>query len=204
MIDRSESILTNYHRTTKNLAGNDPDGPAVTQPAHFLPRNYAGPTSCIGPETDIEGEITMQDTLTGHGLCQVGFWVPGNYQSVAHLRPQCPFGIGYELNSGWSTRRDVVYAFISDNIVMYIGETRAGMASRFNGYRYGNPYEKDTDNRVKLAITDALGNGSTVEIWASQPLASLALPVGSIELPASKLLEARLIDLLSPQLNRLA
>ncbi len=146
----------------------------------------------------------MQETLTDHGLCQVGFWVRGNYQSVAHLRPECPFGIGYELYSGWPNRSHVVYAFISDNIVMYIGETRAGMASRFNGYRYGNPYVKDTDNRVKLAITAALGNGSTVEIWASQPLAILALPVGSVELPASKLLEARLITLLSPPLNRLA
>ena len=76
------------------------------------------------------------------------------------------------------------------------------MASRFNGYRYGNPLKTDTDNRVKIEITQALMLGNAVEIWAGQPVARMALPDGTeLAIPASKPLEEHLITLLKPDLN---
>ena len=39
-----------------------------------------------------------------------------------------------------------------DGESVYVGETTTGMGVRFEGYRYGSPLERDTDNRVKMAI----------------------------------------------------
>lgn len=141
-----------------------------------------------------------------HGLKNLGSWLPGNYASVAHLRDYCAFGIAYDLPNEWRQRRNVIYAFVfSSSIqssIQYIGQTTAGMAARFNGYRYGNPLMTDTDNRVKLAITRALSNRNKVEIWAGQPVTHLILPQGKkLEIPASKPLEEYLISLLHPELN---
>ncbi|CAM2161532.1 GIY-YIG domain-containing protein [Paraburkholderia sacchari] len=144
----------------------------------------------------------MDAELTAHGLNEVGYWMIANYASISHLRPQCPFGIGFELPEEWKERPNVVYAFVVGTSVMYVGETGAGMRSRFAGYRYGNPLVRDTDNRVKLGITQALTEGNLVHIWASQPIAHLTLPTGILEGPASKLLEGHLIDLFRPPWNR--
>jgi len=76
------------------------------------------------------------------------------------------------------------------------------MAPRFNGYRYGNPLVSDTDNRIKLAITQTLIEGHDVEIWACCPFADLKLPNGqALQVPASKPLEEHLIALIGPDLN---
>lgn len=145
----------------------------------------------------------MVEELIRHGLCAVGRWVTSYHKSVQHLASACPTGINYEIHPDWIAKRDVVYAIAFGPAVRYLGETSAGMASRFNGYRYGNPLESDTDNRVKLAITQALVDGTSVEIWASCPVAILHLPNGEvIQVPASKPLEEHLIGLLAPDLNR--
>lgn len=144
----------------------------------------------------------MVNELNHHGLCKVGRWVTSSHKSVEHLKSACPTGINYEISPEWRTRRDVVYALVFEASVRYVGETSAGMASRFNGYRYGNPLVSDTDNRVKLAITQALIDGNDVEIWACCPLADFKLPNGQvIQVPASKPLEEHLIGILGPDLN---
>lgn len=144
----------------------------------------------------------MLGTLKDHGLAKLGSWTKGNYATVVHLRGECPFGIAYDLPAVWHTKRNVIYAFVFGGSVRYVGETTAGMAPRFNGYRYGNPLVTDTDNRVKLAITRALMDGNEVEIWACQPTARLILANGrELEIPASKPFEEHLIALLNPELN---
>ena len=144
----------------------------------------------------------MVDELSNHGLCKVGRWVISSHKSVEHLISVCQTGINYEISSEWRTKRDVVYALVFSASVRYIGETSAGMASRFKGYRYGNPLVSDTDNRVKLAITQALVEVAEVEVWACCPLADLKLPSGEvIQVPASKPLEEHLIGLIAPDLN---
>ena len=144
----------------------------------------------------------MPATLQDFGLEKLGCWIKGEYATVVHLRGECPFGIAYSLPNAWHTKRNVVYAFVIAGSVRYVGETTAGMAPRFNGYRYGNPLVTDTDNRVKLAITRALQEKNEVEIWAAQPVARLVMPNRTeLEMPASKPLEEHLIALLSPELN---
>ena len=144
----------------------------------------------------------MHATLKNHGLANLGSWTKGNYATVAHLREFCLSGITYNLPDAWLKKRNIVYAFMFGGLVRYIGETTAGMASRFIGYRYGNPLKTDTDNRVKIEITQALMLGNAVEIWAGQPVARMALPDGTeLAIPASKPLEEHLITLLKPDLN---
>lgn len=144
----------------------------------------------------------MQGTLKDYGLSQLGLWKKSHHKTVSHLRDECLFGINYELPKEWQTKRDVIYAFVINGIVSYIGETTSGISSRFSGYRYGNPLITDTDNRVKLAITRALVNGYSVDIWVGKPIAHLLLPNGTkLEIPASKPLEERLIAIISPELN---
>lgn len=144
----------------------------------------------------------MPQTLKEHGLARVGTWTKGEFATVAHLRKTCPFGIAFSLPDKWRERRNVTYAFVVGGTVRYVGETTAGMASRFTGYRYGNPLGRDTDNRVKVAITQALADGQHVEIWAGQPSARFLQPNGAeLEIPASKPLEQLLIALLQPAWN---
>jgi hypothetical protein len=141
-------------------------------------------------------------TLSEHGLSPIGTWNKGAYATVAHLRDQCLFGLTFDLPKAWHTRSNVVYAFVVGEVVLYIGETTNGLASRFAGYRYGNPSPADTDNRIKLALSQALSNDQAVTIWATCPVATLALPDGSLlHVPASKPLEEHLIGTIRPELN---
>ena len=140
--------------------------------------------------------------LSAHGLSPIGTWNKGAYATVAHLRNRCPFGLTFDLPTEWRTRANVVYAFVVDEVVLYIGETTSGLASRFAGYRYGNPSPADTDNRIKLALSQALSNGRAVSIWATCPVATLSLPDGTVlQVPASKPLEEHLIGVIRPEFN---
>lgn len=142
------------------------------------------------------------EALASCGMVMIGRWRTSSHKSVEHLKSRCPIGIQYEIPQEWRTKRDVVYAFVIDNVVRYVGETSAGMTYRFDGYRYGNPLVTDTDNRVKVAITDALVAGQSVEIWGHTPLAILTLPNNQVlQVPASKPLEEHLIGVLRPDLN---
>ena len=140
--------------------------------------------------------------LEDYGFEKVGNWVASNHASTEHLKEQVPTGINFVVGEDWRNRRDVCYAFVFDGVPRYLGETTAGMLSRFVSYRYGNPNEIDTDNRVKLAITECLLAGGEVAIWGTQPTADLTLPTGSrLTIPASKPLEEHLIQHLAPDLN---
>ncbi len=140
--------------------------------------------------------------LESYGLARVGRWVLSGHASVKHLRSRCPTGINFEIPQEWRKSRNVVYVFVVANEIRYIGETTAGMASRFVGYRYGNPLVGDTDNRVKLAITDALVDKREVQIWACRPVGQFQLAGGDVlEIPASKPLEEHLIARFKPDLN---
>jgi hypothetical protein len=67
--------------------------------------------------------------------------------------------------------------------------------------RYGNNVVRDADNRVKLAVTEALSREQKVDIWASLPVATLDLGEHSLKVPASKPLEEHLVRVLSPDFN---
>jgi len=146
----------------------------------------------------------MISELERHGLQVIGQWIKSNHASVAHMRKEFETGINFEVPNDWCQKRNIIYAFVINSEVQYIGETTAGIASRFISYRYGNPLERDTDNRVKRAITEALIAGKSVEIWASCPLTTFQhAEYDPIQVPASKPLEEYLIGKLNPSLNRM-
>ena len=136
--------------------------------------------------------------LENFGLKRIGEWVFGHYESTHHLKGLK--GIQYKIPSQKSLC-GFVYAFSIDNEVVYVGETTQIMGERLNGYRYGNPVEQDTDNRVKVYITKTLENKKKVLIWAGSKTADIKLPGETLHLPINKPIEEELIRRLSPALN---
>jgi hypothetical protein len=138
--------------------------------------------------------------LEQYGLSKVGTWrLSQDYRSVKHLT-YLP-AISFELNDGSRWKRHVVYVFAFNGTPRYIGETSAGLGLRLEGYRYGNPLESDTDNRVKIALTEHLQKGGEVSIWCIQPETDLALGEKQLRIPVSKPVEEYLIRELKPDLN---
>lgn len=137
--------------------------------------------------------------LKQYGFKKVGGWSFSNHKSTKHLSGL--EGINFSVLKESKSERDVVYAFVFTDTIRYVGETTAGIYSRFQSYRYGNPEERDTDNRVKIAITDWLRGNHEVTIWITKPIAKLELDSQILEIPASKPLEEHLIKKLNPDLN---
>lgn len=90
-----------------------------------------------------------------------------------------------------------VYALVLDNIVVYVGLTLNGLATRMNQYRRGNKGQR-TSARVNGLISAALAEGREIKILVAtpEPLQWNGLPVN-----ASAGLEAGLIELISPLWN---
>jgi len=138
--------------------------------------------------------------LENYGFKKIGFWSLSNHKSTKHLSSLQ--GINFNLNEPVGKLSNSVYVFVSNDKIIYIGETTAGLNSRFQGYRYGNPLKTDTDNRIKIAITKILENKEKVAIWHTTPFGTMELPSGEkLQLPASKPLEEFLISKFSPELN---
>jgi hypothetical protein len=63
------------------------------------------------------------------------------------------------------TQKNILYAFVCDGEVMYVGKTIQALASRMAGYR--NPAPSQTTNvRNNGRIRELLGNGAAVDIYA--------------------------------------
>jgi len=144
--------------------------------------------------------MNMKNKLEKYGLHEIGCWIMSNHKSTKHLSHLQ--GINFNIEKSIGNISNAVYAFVANDNVLYIGETTAGINSRFQSYRYGNPLKTDTDNRVKKAITKLLENNTKVTIWFTQPVGKMELPSGeNIKIPASKPLEELLISELEPEYN---
>jgi len=144
--------------------------------------------------------MSQLEMIENFGLEKVGEWIISENKSVKHLLHMK--GIDFLIPKELSKERNIVYSFLVNGSVFYVGETTVGMKLRFSGYRYGNPVESDTDNRIKISITNALEDGDKVEIWYCQPVAKYELKNSEvIEMPASKPIEEYLIEYYKPQLN---
>src|SRR5438046_1561317 len=98
--------------------------------------------------------MTDSEILQRYGLSKVGHWEFGEFASAKHLSHLR--GISFVLDATMHSIKDIVYAFLVDGHVCYIGETTNGLKDRFLSYRYGNTTLTDTDNAVKQRITVAL------------------------------------------------
>ena len=90
-----------------------------------------------------------------------------------------------------------VYAFVVDDVVMYVGLTQRGLRARLDGYRRGHERQK-TNARVKALILEALASGKRVKVLVAVPEPGEwnGLPVNT-----SAGLEAGLISLIQPTWN---
>lgn len=140
--------------------------------------------------------------LLDFGFKQVGRWTLSKHASVPHLAHL--HGINFELDAAVGTKRNAVYAFTFSGTPCYVGMSNAkgGLRSRFESYRYGNSLIRDTDNRIKKAITDHLCENGEVAIWFAEPIAELQMPNNvTLRLPGYKLLEEYVIEKLHPKFN---
>jgi hypothetical protein len=90
-----------------------------------------------------------------------------------------------------------VYAFIVDEVVMYIGLTQRGLRGRLDGYRRG--YERQRTNaRVKRLIAEALASGKRVKVLVATPE---PMPWNGLPINTAAGLEAGLITMIQPEWN---
>lgn len=130
------------------------------------------------------GEALM-NRLVEIGFEKVGYW---------HLDGD---RLGLELHR-MASKTNILYAFVCDGEVKYIGKTKSTLASRFNGYR--SPSRTQTTNvRNNSNIRALLAMGASVDI--------LALPddgllhYGRFHLNLAAGLEDDLIRVLDPEWN---
>jgi hypothetical protein len=128
-------------------------------------------------------EDTTWTVLTTSGFQLIGEWTP-DPESQIRLDAKAPTVPG-------------VYAFIVDDMVVYIGLTLNGLKTRFDQYRRGHKGQK-TSSRIKARISETLGAGKKVKVLVATPE-----PSEWEELPVNTAagLEAGLIDMIRPRWN---
>jgi hypothetical protein len=67
----------------------------------------------------------------------------------------------YELDKKLSASRNVLYAFVANDQVMYIGKTTQPLRARIENYKYAT---RSTNIKIKKNIVDRLNHGLNVEI----------------------------------------
>jgi hypothetical protein len=128
-------------------------------------------------------EDTAWTVLTDAGFQFIGEWTQ-DPASLIRLDAKAPTAPG-------------VYAFIVDDIVVYVGLTLNGLKTRFDQYRRGHKGQK-TSSRIKARISETLRAGKKVKVLVATPDASewQELPVNT-----AAGLEAGLIEMIRPSWN---
>ncbi len=93
----------------------------------------------------------MVEKLENIGFIKVGEWkINDNYFS--HTIEE------------YLTEKKMIYSFVSENDVLYIGKTTDFLKNRMNGYK--NPHiSQKTNFRVKAKIVELLNNANEVSIY---------------------------------------
>jgi hypothetical protein len=127
-------------------------------------------------------EDTSWEVLAQAGFQLIGEWA-GKDEGIV-LSAQAPAAPG-------------VYAFVVDNIVVYVGLTLSGLRTRFDQYRRGHEGQK-TSARIKERIAETLRQGKQVKVLIATPE-----PLEWQELPVNTAagLEAGLIEMIRPSWN---
>lgn len=97
-----------------------------------------------------------------------------------------------------SDRQNVLYAFISENTVKYVGKTTQTLQRRMFGYQRPNKDQR-TNWRNRLAIVELLNAGHTVEILALADTGLLRY--GAFHLNLAGGLEDSIINIVKPEWN---
>jgi hypothetical protein len=128
-------------------------------------------------------EDTSWTVLTEAGFQFIGEWTQ-DPESLLRLDAKAPSSPG-------------VYAFIVDDIVVYVGLTLSGLKTRFDQYRRGHKGQR-TSSRIKGRIAETLSAGKKVKVLVATPEASewQDLPVNT-----AAGLEVGLIEMIRPLWN---
>jgi len=92
------------------------------------------------------------ERLTNMGFRHVGKWEINGEKLLFNL-------------DACADMKNVLYAFISNNTVMYIGKTTQALKKRMYGYQNPGPTQS-TNIKANGFITDKLTTGTTVAIYA--------------------------------------
>jgi hypothetical protein len=127
-------------------------------------------------------EDTSWEVLAQAGFQLIGEWA--KKEAGIALIAQAPAAPG-------------VYAFVVDDIVVYVGLTLSGLRTRFDQYRRGHEGQK-TSARIKERIAETLRQGKHVKVLIATPE-----PLEWQELPVNTAagLEAGLIEMIRPSWN---
>ncbi|HEX4165012.1 MAG TPA: GIY-YIG nuclease family protein [Bryobacteraceae bacterium] len=128
-------------------------------------------------------EDTSWKVLTDAGFLYLGEWTH-DPESLIRFDAKAPSAPG-------------VYAFVVDDIVVYVGLTLSGLRTRLDQYRRGHKGQK-TSARINGRISKALQEGKQVKVLVATPE-----PQEWQELPVNTAagLEAGLIQMIRPAWN---
>jgi hypothetical protein len=128
-------------------------------------------------------EDTSWEVLTQAGFQFLGEWT-GNPDGTILLHAPAPSAPG-------------VYAFVVDDVVVYVGLTLSGLRIRFDQYRRGHEGQR-TSARINDRIAQTLLKGKRVKVLVATPE-----PLEWQELPVNTAagLEAGLIEMIRPSWN---
>ncbi len=128
-------------------------------------------------------EDTSWEVLTDAGFQFLGVWTC-DPESIIRLDAKAPVAPG-------------VYAFVVDDVVVYVGLTLSGLKTRFDQYRRGDKSQR-TSARINARIFQTLQEGKQVKVLVATPEPSdwQDLPVNT-----AAGLEAGLIEMIRPSWN---
>jgi hypothetical protein len=126
------------------------------------------------------------DRLINIGFKKAGEWILENDSSISFV-----------LND-FSSNKNILYAFILENEIMYIGKSTRTLRERMINYKNADK-SQSTNIKIKNKILELLKKNNNVEIYAFSDNGLLKYGVFTINLAAG--LEDNMIDIIKPQWN---
>jgi len=123
-------------------------------------------------------------------LLEIGFQYAGKWTNYND-------NLDFELIN-FSDNKNILYAFIVDKRIMYIGKSKRTLYKRMYNYKK-NDETQSTNINNNLRIKEFLSNGKTVEIYVFVDKGLLSYGNFSINLSAG--LEDSIIEIIQPEWN---
>lgn len=144
------------------------------------------PTAPISTAASLKGSDSAGTALlTRLGFSRVGEW------SLAANKPQVALRL-------LADAKQVIYAFVRENEVLYVGKTVRSLRSRMRSYEQPGPAQR-TNKRVNGCLAASLIDGKPVHVHAMSKWDGT--PYRGIPLNVAAGLEDPLIELLQPKWN---
>ena len=123
--------------------------------------------------------------LTDIGFCKVGEWKISSGGIIPNLTEH-------------ANSQNILYSFISDGMVLYVGKTTQPLKKRMYGYQNPGPTQF-TNIKGKKFIIEYLSSGRRIEIYALPDEGLQQIGVFHLNLAAG--LEDSIISVLKPKWN---